>query len=148
MAPAEAVSETHEIRDLYFCPTIISYFLICKVHLEVRGARDSWLNLVKINMNKEQGRKSMLLERKQALHLQKAVGGREIKQSSMFTKRRVNMAVGQFFSFFLFRIGMKRQERKVKHSPRKGFGAAWCRLCMLVCVCVLDLMAEKCWKKN
>lgn len=46
----------------------------------------------------------MLLERKQTLHLQKAVGGWEIKQSSMFTKRRVNMAVGQFFCFFCFEL--------------------------------------------
>lgn len=133
MAPAEAVSETHEIRDLYFCPTIISYFLICKVHLEVRGTRDSWLNLVKINMNKEQGRKSMLLERKQALHLQKAVGGWEIKQSSMFTKRRVNMAVGQFFFFFFFQLEWKDKKEKwsiprARVSEQHGVGCA--RLCV------------------
>lgn len=147
MAPAEAVSETHEIRDLYFCPTIISYFLICKVHLEVPGARDSWLNLVKINMNKEQGRKSMLLERKQTLHLQKAVGGWEIKQSSMFTKRRVNMAVGQFCFFVVVLNWNEKTRKKSEAFPAQGFRSSMVSV-VHVCVCVLDLMAEKCWKKK
>lgn len=41
----------------------------------------------------------MWLVRKEALHLQKAASGWEIKQSSMFTKHCVNMAVGQFEFF-------------------------------------------------
>lgn len=76
----------------------------------------------------------MLLERKQTLHLQKAVGGWEIKQSSMFTKRRVNMAVGQFFVFFVLNWNEKTR-KKSEAFPAQGFRSSMVSV-VRVCVCV------------
>lgn len=70
----------------------------------------------------------MLLARKQALHLQKEVSGWEIKQSSMFTKHCVNMAVGQFGFFVSIWNENDKKENCARVSEQHGV----CGACLFV----------------
>lgn len=53
MVRAEAVSKMQKIKDLYFHPTMISYFLICKLFPEVSSGTDR-LNLMTIKVMKRE----------------------------------------------------------------------------------------------
>lgn len=77
----------------------------------------------------------MLLARKQALHLQKAVSGWEIKQLSMFTKHCVNMAVGQF-EFFVSIWNKKKARKKNEAFHMQGFRSSMVSVVhVYLCVC-------------
>lgn len=53
MVRAEAVSKMQKIKDLYFHPTIINYFLICKLFSEVSSSTER-LNLMTIKVIKRE----------------------------------------------------------------------------------------------